>query len=202
MTKTWTELTDQARRDGLDLIKQRASVRIVSTAKIESLMATVSVGDLDDADTDRVLKAGTKAVLDELFALGREACAACDKARRYPVPNVMTCWVHYRCPPRDDVEHAHAVMQAFDRAEVSVLVVAGLVPGLVAEVERLRRRRVVRPHAEPVPGQCDWLYDDPDEDEGTWNCQFERGHLEHGQPHGAGVTKTLGIEDQTRWRKA
>lgn len=49
-----------------------------------------------------------------------------------------------------DLLAAKALCERFDRAEVSPLPLAGLVPGLIAEIERLRQRV-------PCWNQCEWF---------------------------------------------
>ncbi len=66
---SWDELTTLARAARVTLMRRRMSISVFTDTAIVSRMFDISIGDLEDEDADRMLRAMTAVALSQLQAM-------------------------------------------------------------------------------------------------------------------------------------
>ena len=67
--KTWTQLTDIAKRDNLSLHRDAHGVTVYTAVGLRIPLISITPGDLEDEDSDRVVRGTLEIALRELKGL-------------------------------------------------------------------------------------------------------------------------------------
>ena len=67
--KTWTQLTDIAKQDNLSLRRHASGVTVYTAVGLQLPLISITPGDLEDKDSDRVVRAALEMALRELKGL-------------------------------------------------------------------------------------------------------------------------------------